>query len=179
LDRRARARDEFGGFGLRRRGGPESTSASVAKAQKAGLRVLPVRQAAEEAEIVMILVPDELAPGVYESEVAPAMKAGKYLAFRTDSGFISGSSSRRRTSMFHGCAEGARTSGAASVLTGRGRAVPAGDSSDPSGDTKKIGLAYASGIGGRELGSSRRTSAKKRRRICSASSRSCAADLRR
>ena len=80
--------------------GLKSTSASVAKAQKAGLRVLPVRQAAEQGEIVMILVPDELAPGIYESEVAPAMKAGKYLAFRTDLESISGSSSRRRTSMF-------------------------------------------------------------------------------
>jgi len=48
--------------------GLKSTSASVAKAQKAGLRVLPVRQAAEEAEIVMILVPDELAPGTKISQ---------------------------------------------------------------------------------------------------------------
>ena len=45
--------------------GLKSTSASVAKAQKAGLKVMPVRQAAEEGDIVMILTPDELTPGIY------------------------------------------------------------------------------------------------------------------
>src|SRR5271154_1574434 len=44
--------------------GLKSTSASVDKARKAGLRVLPVKQAAEEAQIVMILTPDELTPGI-------------------------------------------------------------------------------------------------------------------
>jgi len=43
--------------------GLKNTSASVAKAQKAGLRVLPVRQAAEQGEIVMILVPTNLRRG--------------------------------------------------------------------------------------------------------------------
>src|ERR1700757_3205114 len=60
--------------------GLKSTSASVAKAQNAGLRVLSVRQAAEEADIIMILTPDELTPGIYDSDIAPVLKAGKYLA---------------------------------------------------------------------------------------------------
>ena len=45
--------------------GLKSTSASVAKAQKAGLRVLPVREAAEEADVVMILTPDGVTPGIF------------------------------------------------------------------------------------------------------------------
>ncbi len=60
--------------------GLKSTSASVAKAQKAGLRVLSVREAAEEVDIVMILVPDEIAPGLYASDIATALRAGQYLA---------------------------------------------------------------------------------------------------
>jgi len=45
-------------------------SPSVAKAEQSGLRVVPVAQAAAEADIVMMLVPDELAPEVYAREVA-------------------------------------------------------------------------------------------------------------
>src|SRR5207248_5689118 len=56
-------------------------SGSFAKAETAGLRVAPVAQAAAEADIVMMLVPDELAPEVYAREVAESITPGKYLAF--------------------------------------------------------------------------------------------------
>ena len=58
---------------------PESSS--TAKAEEAGLRVLPVAQAAAEADVVMMLVPDELAPDVYSREIAESLTPGKYLAF--------------------------------------------------------------------------------------------------
>src|SRR6476646_4321106 len=58
---------------------PESPS--VAKAEQSGLRVLPVARAAAEADIVMMLVPDERAPDVYARDVAESMTPGKYLAF--------------------------------------------------------------------------------------------------
>src|SRR4029450_7937197 len=50
-------------------------------AEKARLRVLPVAEAAAEADIVMMLVPDELAPDVYAREVAESITPGKYLGF--------------------------------------------------------------------------------------------------
>src|ERR1700687_1498962 len=58
---------------------PESPS--VAKAQQWGRGVVPVAQAAAEADIVMMLVPDEVAPDVYARDVAESMTPGKYLAF--------------------------------------------------------------------------------------------------
>ncbi|HEX8116238.1 MAG TPA: NAD(P)-binding domain-containing protein, partial [Pyrinomonadaceae bacterium] len=61
--------------------GLEDGSPSWAKAEGAGLRVLPVAQAAAEAEIVMMLVPDEVASDVYAREVAESMTPGKYLSF--------------------------------------------------------------------------------------------------
>src|SRR5437773_5636005 len=61
--------------------GLRADSPSRAKAEQAGLRVLPVAQAAAEADIVMMLVPDELAPDIYAREVAESMTPGKYLAF--------------------------------------------------------------------------------------------------
>src|ERR1051325_5100639 len=50
--------------------GLRSDSASCEKAAQAGLKVLPVAQAAAEADIVMMLVPDELAPDIYAREIA-------------------------------------------------------------------------------------------------------------
>src|SRR6266567_818643 len=56
-------------------------SDSVAKAEQSGLRVRAVAEAAAEADIVMMLVPDELAADVYARDVAESMTPGKYLAF--------------------------------------------------------------------------------------------------
>src|SRR5678816_618582 len=53
--------------------GLRADSASREKAENAGLRVLPVAQAAAEADIVMMLVPDELAPDIYAREVAESI----------------------------------------------------------------------------------------------------------
>src|SRR2546423_15559173 len=60
--------------------GLHTASPSRAKAERAGLKVLPVAEAAAEADIVMMLVPDEVASEVYAREVAESMTPGKYLA---------------------------------------------------------------------------------------------------
>ncbi len=56
-------------------------SASRAAAEEAGLRVCDMATAAEEADLIMILVPDELQPAVYEKFIAPHLKPGDTLAF--------------------------------------------------------------------------------------------------
>ncbi len=56
-------------------------SKSTAKAEAAGLRVLPVAQAAAEATMIMILVSDHIQADLYNKEIAPSMKAGKTLMF--------------------------------------------------------------------------------------------------
>ena len=43
-------------------------SASRAAAEEAGLRVCDMATAAEEADLIMVLVPDELQPAVYEED---------------------------------------------------------------------------------------------------------------
>src|SRR5581483_1350380 len=52
-------------------------SKSVAKAQAAGLRVLSPADAAKEANVVMMLVPDHIQADLYNNELAPHMTAGK------------------------------------------------------------------------------------------------------
>ncbi len=54
-------------------------SGSVAKAQEAGLRVLPMGEAAAEADLIMMLVPDTQHAAIYEEFVAPNLNAGDAL----------------------------------------------------------------------------------------------------
>ena len=56
-------------------------SSSWADAEKAGLKVATVFDAAKEADIIMILVPDEKQKAIYEESVAPNLKEGKTLMF--------------------------------------------------------------------------------------------------
>lgn len=56
-------------------------SGSAAKAEKAGLTVKPVSEAVSEAEVVMILTPDEFQSQLYRDEIEPNLAQGATLAF--------------------------------------------------------------------------------------------------
>ena len=56
-------------------------SASKAKAEAAGLRVLPTGEAVAAADIVMVLLPDTEQKKVYEADIAPNLVDGNSLAF--------------------------------------------------------------------------------------------------
>lgn len=56
-------------------------SKSAAKAEAAGIPVHSVADAAKAADLVMILLPDEVQREIYEKEVAPNLQAGNVLAF--------------------------------------------------------------------------------------------------
>ncbi|MCY4324425.1 MAG: ketol-acid reductoisomerase [Betaproteobacteria bacterium] len=55
--------------------------ASWKKAQRAGLPVAPVAEAAAAADLVMLLVPDELQADMYRDQLAGKMRKGATLAF--------------------------------------------------------------------------------------------------
>jgi ketol-acid reductoisomerase len=56
-------------------------SASAAKAAAAGLTVKSIEQAIKEADLVMILAPDEHQARLYREQIAPNIKEGAALAF--------------------------------------------------------------------------------------------------
>lgn len=56
-------------------------SKSWAKAEKAGLTVATAAQAAQKADVIMILINDEKQPDLYEKDILPGLSAGKALAF--------------------------------------------------------------------------------------------------
>jgi ketol-acid reductoisomerase len=61
--------------------GLPQASKSRQKVQAAGLRVLSVAEAAAEADLIMILAPDEKQKKIYEEEIRPHLSAGKALFF--------------------------------------------------------------------------------------------------
>jgi len=56
-------------------------SKSWSVAEEAGLRVLPIREAAAEADMIMMLVPDQVQPAVYQQHIAPELGEGDTLMF--------------------------------------------------------------------------------------------------
>jgi len=133
--------------------GLRNGSASWQKAENAGLKVLPVAQAAAEADIVMMLVPDELAPDIYAREVAESITPGKYLAF--SHGFAihySFIEPPRDANVFMVAPKGPGHLVRYEYKRGAGVPCLVAVNQDPTGDTKSIGLAYASAIGGGRAG---------------------------
>ena len=56
-------------------------SSSIAKAEAQGLRVLSIEDACEEADLIMVLVPDQNQRQLYAEHIAPHLKDGDALFF--------------------------------------------------------------------------------------------------
>ena len=128
-------------------------SASWQKAENAGLKVLPIAQAAAESDVVMMLVPDELAPDVYAREVAESITPGKYLAF--SHGFSIHYKFIKPpvdANVFMVAPKGPGHLVRHEYKRGAGVPCLFAVDQDPTGDTRLIGLSYASAIGGGRAG---------------------------
>jgi len=128
-------------------------SSSWSKAEQVGLTVLPVAQAAAEADLVMMLVPDELAPDIYARDVAESITPGKYLAFSHGFSihykFIEAPDD---ANVFMVAPKGPGHLVRHEYQRGAGVPCLLAVDQDPSGNTREIGLAYASAIGGGRAG---------------------------
>ncbi|WP_103063920.1 ketol-acid reductoisomerase [Actinomyces qiguomingii] len=56
-------------------------SGSAAKAQEAGLPVKPIAQAVAEADVTVVLAPDQVQAELYQTEIEPNLKSGSALLF--------------------------------------------------------------------------------------------------
>jgi ketol-acid reductoisomerase len=133
--------------------GLRADSASRPKAEKAGLRVVDTATAAREADIVMVLVPDEQGSEIYESEIAPGLSAGKCLAF--GHGFnihYKKILPPASVNVFMVAPKGPGHLVRSEYEKGRGVPCLLALAQDPSGDTRQVGLAYAKAIGGTRAG---------------------------
>jgi ketol-acid reductoisomerase len=124
-------------------------SSSWPKAENAGLKVSETAEAAAAADIIMILLPDELQGEAYEKEIKPGLKAGNYLAF--GHGFnihFKRIVPPPNVNVFMIAPKGPGHLVRSEYQKGRGVPCLLAIQQDPSGDTKKVGLAYGSAIGG-------------------------------
>jgi len=123
-------------------------SGSWKTAQEAGLTVMPAAEAAEWADVVMLLVPDPAQPELYRDAIAPGLKSGDTLMFAhgfniryhqispppdVDVSMIAPKSPGHRVRELY--QEGMGTPGLLAVHQ------------DASGKAREMALAYAKGIG--------------------------------
>ena len=133
--------------------GLRKDSASWAKAEEAGLKVMEVPEAAAAADIVMMLVPDELAADIYNSQVAPTMKDGDVLmfahGFNIHFNFIK---PQANIDVIMVAPKGPGHTVRSQYLEGKGVPSLIAVYQDYTGRAKDYALAYASGIGAGRAG---------------------------
>lgn len=128
-------------------------SKSWAKAEAAGLEVMFTSDAVKMADVVMVLVPDELAPTVYRNEIEPFLTAGKYLAFAHGfSVHFKKIVPPEGVNVFLVAPKGPGHLVRYEYTLGRGVPCLLAVHQDVSGDTKEVGLSYASAVGGGKAG---------------------------
>ncbi len=128
-------------------------SKSAAKAKAAGLEVLTVSEAAKKADIIMILLPDEIQAKVYNEEIKPYLTAGKTLAFAH--GFnihFNLIEPPKDVDVIMIAPKGPGHTVRSEYVEGKGVPCLIAVQQDASGDALANGLAYAAGIGGARAG---------------------------
>jgi ketol-acid reductoisomerase len=133
--------------------GLRSDSASKPRAEAAGLTVVSPAEAAKWGDVVMMLVPDELAPDIYTEEIAPGLVAGNYFAvahgFGVHFGYIK---PPEGVGVFLVAPKAPGHTVRREYANGRGVPMLIAIHHDASGDTKQVALSYASAIGGGRAG---------------------------
>ncbi|ASQ31006.1 acetohydroxy acid isomeroreductase [Campylobacter avium LMG 24591] len=133
--------------------GLRSDSSSVAKAKEAGLEVLSVDEASKKADLVMILVPDELAADIYNTQIAPNLKDGATLAFAHGFNIHYGLiKPKPNTDVVMIAPKGPGHTVRSEYLASKGVPSLIALYQDYSGKAKDIALAYASAIGAGRAG---------------------------
>ncbi len=124
-----------------------------AEAEKHGLKVATVADAAKWADIIMILVNDEVAADVYKKEIAPNLVAGNAIAF------AHGFNIRYKqvvppadVDVFMAAPKGPGHTVRSQYVAGKGVPCLIAVEQNASGNAYNIGLAYIAGIGGARAG---------------------------
>ena len=122
-------------------------------AEKDGFEVYPVAEAAAKADIVMMLINDEVQADVYAKEIAPNMTAGKAIAF------AHGFNIRYKrivppadVDVFMAAPKGPGHTVRSTYVAGKGVPCLVAVEQDATGKAWDIALAYIAGIGGARAG---------------------------
>ena len=128
-------------------------SSSRAKAENEGLRVLGVVEAVKEADVVVILAPDQVQRHLYRDEIAPNLNEGAALVFghgfNIRFGYITPESGH---DVLMVAPKGPGHIVRREYADGRGVPVIVAVEQDASGSAWDLALSYAKGIGGLRAG---------------------------
>ncbi len=128
-------------------------SSNWSRAEEAGLKVASVEDAVKGSDVVMMLVPDEVQPEVYEKSVAPNLRKGAYLGF--GHGFnihYNKVEPHEEVNVFMVAPKGPGHMVRRTYTEGKGTPCLVAVHRDVTGDTKDVAMAWAAGIGGRRAG---------------------------
>ena len=122
-------------------------------AEKDGFDVYPIAEAAKQADIIMILINDEVQAAVYKSEIAPNLEPGNAIAF------AHGFNIRYKqivapegVDVFMAAPKGPGHTVRSQYVAGKGVPCLIAVEQDASGKAYDIALAYIAGIGGARAG---------------------------
>ncbi|HEY8346177.1 MAG TPA: ketol-acid reductoisomerase [Symbiobacteriaceae bacterium] len=133
--------------------GLRAGSRSWERAEQAGLKVATVEEAAEWADVIMMLINDEKMGEVYRQSIAPHMKAGKALGFGHGFAIHFGQVvPPEDVDVFMVAPKGPGHLVRRTYLEGKGVPCLIAVHQDATGHCKDIALAWAKGIGGARAG---------------------------
>lgn len=133
--------------------GLRSDSKSCEKAKAAGLTVMEPADAAKAGDLVMMLVPDELAPAIYKESIEPNLEEGNVLMFAH--GFnihYHQIAAPKNVDVIMVAPKGPGHTVRSQYVLGAGVPSLIAIHQDASGRARDYALAYASGIGGGRAG---------------------------
>ncbi len=123
------------------------------KAKDYGFKTMSIEDAVKYADIVQILIPDELQAKVYEEQIKPFMRKGQYLMF--SHGFnihYKKIVAPEDVNVIMVAPKGPGHTVRSEFLEGRGVPSLIAVYQDPSGNSKDVALSYASAIGAGRAG---------------------------
>ena len=136
-----------------RKGSAHWEKAEKFAAQSPNFKVMEIEEAAKAGDLVMMLVPDELAADIYNNQVAPYMKEGDVLmfahGFNIHFNFIQPA---KDIDVIMVAPKGPGHTVRSQYLEGKGVPSLIAVHQDASGKAKEYALAYASGIGAGRAG---------------------------
>ena len=128
-------------------------SSSKAKAESKGLKVMNLSDAAEWADVVMILTPDELQATIYKNHIEQRVKEGSSIAFAHGLNIhYDLIKARKDLDVFMVAPKGPGHTVRSEFVGGGGVPCLIAVSQNASGNAMEIGLSYASAIGGGRSG---------------------------
>ena len=133
--------------------GLRKNSKSVKRAQDAGIKVVDIATASSNADLLMILAPDEYQGDLYKESIEPNIKKNTTLAFAH--GFNIHFDQIKPTSEHDVIMIAPKSPGhlvRSTFLQGKGVPTLIAINNDHSGNAKNIALSYASAIGGGRAG---------------------------